>query len=81
MKNIENNSLNGWLILDKPSGITSNKALAVVKSILKVKKDTQEKDLLELIKKDQIIEKYLAKKDIKKVIFVKNRLMNILIND
>ena len=51
------------------------------RSILKVKKDTQEKDLLELIKKDQIIEKYLAKKDIKKVIFVKNRLMNILIND
>ena len=34
-----------------------------------------------MVKKDQIIEKYLAKKDIKKVIFVKNRLMNILIND
>ena len=51
------------------------------RSILKVKKDTQEKDVLELIKKDQISEKYLDKKDIKKVIFVKNRLMNILIND
>ena len=38
MKNIENNSLSGWLILDKPSGITSNKAIGVVKSILKVKK-------------------------------------------
>ena len=51
------------------------------RSILNVKKDTQEKDVLELIKRDQISKKYLNKKDIKKVIFVKNRLMNILIND
>ena len=51
------------------------------RSILKVKKDIQEKDLIELIKKDQTSKKYLDKKDIKKVIFVKNRLMNILLND
>ena len=51
------------------------------RSILKVKKDIQEKDLIELIKKDQTSRKYLDKKDIKKVIFVKNRLMNILLND
>ena len=38
MKNIKKSSLNGWLILDKPSGITSNKAIGILKSILKVKK-------------------------------------------
>ena len=49
--------------------------------ILKVKKGILEKDLLEIVKKDKIIEKYLHRKDIKKIIFVKNRLMNILVNE
>ncbi len=30
--------LNGWLVLDKPSGITSNKALMILKKLLKPKK-------------------------------------------
>ena len=44
-----------------------------------LKKDIEEKELLEIVKKDKIIEKYLNNKKIKKIIFVKNRLMNILI--
>ena len=49
--------------------------------ILKLKKDILESDLLEFVKKDKIMEKYLNNKAIKKVIFVKNRLMNILLDE
>ncbi len=35
---ITSNSLNGWLFVDKPSGITSNAVLSQLKSMLKVKK-------------------------------------------
>ena len=46
-----------------------------------LKKDILESELLEIVKKDRIIEKYLNKKEIKKVIFIKNRLMNILLDE
>ena len=36
---------------------------------------------LEIVKKDKIINKYLSEKKIKRVIFIKNRLINILIDD
>ncbi len=51
------------------------------RSILKEKIDINERELLEIIKKDKITKNILNKKTIKKVIFVKNRLINILIND
>ena len=51
------------------------------RSILKVKKDILERELLEIVKKDKNTEKYLNNMEIKKIIFVKNRLMNILINE
>ena len=40
-----------------------------------------ERELLEIVKKDKIIQKYLNNKDIKNIIFVKNRLINILLNE
>ena len=51
------------------------------RSILSIKKGSKEKDIMKLIKKDKIIDKYLNNKEIKKVIFVENRLMNILVNE
>ena len=51
------------------------------RSILMVKKDILERELLEIVKKDKNTEKYLKNMEIKKIIFVKNRLMNILINE
>ncbi len=51
------------------------------RAILNEKKDITEKELLELIKKDKSVEKYIINKKFKKIIFVKNRLMNILINE
>ena len=51
------------------------------RSILKTKKDILEKDLLKIVKEDKTVNKYLEGNKIEKVIFVKNRLMNILINE
>ena len=51
------------------------------RGLVKTSKDIIEKDLLEIVKKDKIINKYLSEKKIKRVIFIKNRLINILIDD
>ncbi len=51
------------------------------RSILNEKKDISERDLLEIIKKDKMLEKYLTNRSFKKIIFVKNRLINILIDE
>ena len=49
------------------------------KEIMKVKKDINEKTVMELIKKDDKIIKNFKNKEIDKVFFVKNRLINILL--
>ena len=51
------------------------------RSLLEVKKEIKEADLLKIVKIDKILKKYINKKEIKKIIFVKNKLMNILINE
>ena len=51
------------------------------RALLNVKKNIRETDLLEFIKKDNITEKYINNTKINKVIYVQNRLINILIND
>ena len=50
------------------------------RAVLNVKKDISENDLLKFLKINKTIDKYLKDKEIIKVIFVKNRLMNILTN-
>ena len=49
------------------------------KKIIKVIKDIDEKTVMELIKKDDKIIKNFKNKEINKVFFVKNRLINILL--
>jgi len=49
------------------------------KEIMKVKKDINEKTVMELIKKDDKMIKNFKNKEIDKVFFVKNRLINILL--
>ena len=49
------------------------------RSVLKANRGVLEKDLLNLVKRDKSLDKYLNKANIKKVIFVKDRLMNFLI--
>ena len=49
------------------------------RGLLNLKKDTDEKELLSLIKKDEKLDKYLENKEIKKQIFVKNKIINLII--
>ena len=51
------------------------------RAILNVKKNIEEKELLEIIQNEGKIEKFFKQKNINKVIFVKNKLINILINE
>jgi leucyl-tRNA synthetase len=49
------------------------------RTILKVKREVTEKEILEIIKPNQEIEKFLKGQKFKKIIFVQNRLINIII--
>ncbi|MDB3903786.1 class I tRNA ligase family protein, partial [Candidatus Pelagibacter sp.] len=49
------------------------------RAILKVKRDMSEKEILKAIEISKDIEKFLTKQSIKKIIFVPNRLINIII--
>jgi leucyl-tRNA synthetase len=49
------------------------------RAVLKVKRDMSEKEILKTTKLNQDVEKFLTKQSIKKVIFVPNRLINIII--
>ena len=49
------------------------------RAILKVKRDMSEKEILKATRLSPEIEKFLTKQDIKKIIFVPNRLINIII--
>ena len=51
------------------------------RGLLKVKKDMSQDNILEEIKNNQNTNKYLENKKIKKVIFIKNKLINLLINE
>ena len=49
------------------------------RGLIKTKKNILEKEVLENIKKDDNIMKYLRDSDVKKKIFVPNKLINIII--
>ena len=49
------------------------------RALLSVKKDLEEKDIMNHIKEEKLIEKYIKDKEIFKVIYVKNKIINIII--
>ena len=51
------------------------------KVLSRQKKDGDEETIMDLVSKQDKINKNIKNKKIKKVVFVKNRLINILIND
>ena len=51
------------------------------RTVLNVNKGIEETKLLEIVKKDKMTSKYLINISIKKIIYIQDRLMNILIND
>ncbi len=50
------------------------------RSLLSVEQNLTEKNVLEIVKNDKTIEKYFARKNIDKVIYVKNKIINLIIN-
>ena len=51
------------------------------RAILKSKKGIEQKTLLESAKQDNIVKKYLKDKEIIKIIYIQDKLINILTND
>ena len=51
------------------------------RSLISINRGISENELLKMVKDDKNCEKYLSKKEIKKIVYVENRLMNILINE
>ena len=51
------------------------------RTIINEKKDLKEEEILNIAKNQKLLDKYLYNKPIKKVIFIKNRLINILVNE
>ena len=51
------------------------------RTVINAQIDLNEEKILNIAKNDNLLDKYLNNKSIKKVIFVKNRLLNILINE
>ena len=51
------------------------------RAILNENRDIDQESLLSKVKKNKLSNKYLEDKSIKKIIFVKNRLMNLLVNE
>jgi len=49
------------------------------RGLINTKLDLEEVELFKLVKKDQNIYKYIVDKEIKKKIYIKNKLMNIII--
>lgn len=49
------------------------------RSIIESDNNIEEEKLLELVKKDNLLKKYIENKELKKTIFVKNKLINIII--
>ena len=75
-----------WPIINKD--YLKNKIIEYVVQIngkkritIKADKDLAEENILNIAKNEKVLDKYLNNKSIKKVIFVKNRLLNILINE
>ena len=86
---IENNNfepIKKWPDVNKK--LLDNKMVSIVvqiggkkRGIIVVEKDSEEKTIMDLISKEDKINKNLLNKKINKVFFVKNRLINILLND
>ena len=51
------------------------------RTIINAEINLKEDNMLNIAKNEKLLDKYLNNKSIKKVIFVKNRLLNILVNE
>ena len=79
----ENDQLN-WPIYDEEQVKESSINIVIQingkkRGLINTRLDLEEVDLFKLVKKEQSIYKYISDKEIKKKIYIKNKLMNIII--
>ena len=79
----ENKNFN-WPLTEKKYLVSETKEIVIQingkkRNTIKIKKDTEEKDILKKIKDLKLVEKYIEGKKIFKTIYVKNRIINIII--
>ena len=76
--------INNWPNIDEKL-LIDNEAKIVIqingkkRGLLNLKKDADEKTVLSEIKKEKVLDKYIENKKFKKVIFVKNKILNVII--
>ena len=73
-----------WPEVDKKLLIEENIKFVVqingkTRGIINTKRQSSENDLIEMIKKDLSLSKYLKNQDIKRKIFIPNKLINIIL--
>ena len=84
LKIIENTDKVEWPSYDEKQ-IKEDSSIIVIqingkkRGLINTKLDLKEDDVLNLVKKDQNMNKYLLDKEIRKKIYIKNKLMNIII--
>ena len=84
LNKISKNKINTWPLYD--DNLTKDKNIKIViqingkkRDLIEVRRDIDEKQLYEIVDKSEKITKYLNEKSIKKKIYVKNRLLNLII--
>ena len=84
LNTISKNKINTWPLYD--DNLTKDKNIKIViqingkkRDLIEVRRDIDEKQLYEIVDKSEKITKYLNEKSIKKKIYVKNRLLNLII--
>jgi leucyl-tRNA synthetase len=76
------NYIGQFMMKNKLKKVQSNIVIQIngkKRGLINTKLDLEEVDLFKLVKKDQNIYKYISDKEIKKKIYIKNKLMNIII--
>ena len=86
LNSLKTNSKIKWPDVDKQLLIEENINFVVQingkkRAILNESRDIDENSLMKVIQSKKLSEKFLKGKSIDKIIFVKNRLINILLND
>ena len=81
---ISNNKIHSWPVVDKK--YLKSKSINIVvqingkkRSLIETEKSLEEKDLIKIIKKTEELQKFLEKKDIIKSIFIKDKLINLIL--
>ena len=61
-------------------GVNGIRSLMIFSRFIKLKKDTEKNDVLKIVKENEKIKKFIENKSITKTIFVKNKIVNFVIN-